>query len=152
MTAFWITAAVLAAAVLAFLFFPRKQRGTSRRDVNVSVYRDQLRELDADLASGALAQADYERARREIEARVLEDVAQPAPVPAGRPGRGPVVALAMLLPVAALGLYFAIGNPAALNREAEHAMAKEQIESMVDRLAARLRENPDDADGWKLLG
>ena len=45
-------------------------RPVSRDAMNVAVYRDQLRELDADLAAGTLAQADHERARQEIERRV----------------------------------------------------------------------------------
>jgi cytochrome c-type biogenesis protein CcmH len=52
----------------------------------------------------------------------------------------------------ALGLYFLVGNPGAVNREAEVQASAAQIQAMVGRLAARLRENPDDVNGWKLLG
>ena len=57
-----------------------------------------------------------------------------------------------LRPVLALAVYLAVGDPATLSRQAEHGATVEQIETMVARLAARLRENPDDAEGWKLLG
>jgi cytochrome c-type biogenesis protein CcmH len=90
MMVFWVIGAALAVVALALalrplLFAPRKG-DLSRSETNVSIYRDQLRELEADLASGLLAQADYERARRELEARALHDAAQEAPA-AARGGR-----------------------------------------------------------------
>jgi cytochrome c-type biogenesis protein CcmH len=157
MTAFWLIGAGLAAGVLAWVLWPllsRKGSGpVSRRAVNVSIYRDQLRELETDLAAGTLAQADYERARAELEARLMEDVREPDAVAQARPaGRGMALALGAAIPVLALAVYFAVGDPATLSREAEHGATVQQIETMVARLAARLRENPDDAEGWKLLG
>jgi len=158
MTAFWLIGALLAAGVLAWVLWPllsRKGGGAvSRQAVNVSIYRDQLRELESDLAAGTLAQADYERARAELEARLIEDVREPDAA-AARPrpaGRGMTLALGAAIPVLALAVYFAVGDPATLSRQAEHGATVEQIETMVARLAARMRENPDDAEGWKLLG
>src|SRR5256885_13020384 len=45
-----------------------------RSDANVAIYKDQLRELDAELAAGTLTPEDHSRARLELEARLLEDV------------------------------------------------------------------------------
>jgi cytochrome c-type biogenesis protein CcmH len=45
-----------------------------RDEVNLTVLRDQLRELDADLAAGAIDAAGYASARQELERRVAEDV------------------------------------------------------------------------------
>jgi cytochrome c-type biogenesis protein CcmH len=156
MTLFWLAGTALAAAVVLLVLRPFwRRRGTSevsRREANVSIYRDQLRELDADLKSGLLAQADYERARRELEARALEDVAQDA-APAARAGRSLAWAIGAGIPVAALALYLAVGSPGALvPRAGEDALAAHQLEAMVERLAVRLRDSPDDAEGWKLLG
>jgi len=156
MTPFWLAGAALAAvALLVILRPPLRGRGkerVSRREANVSIYRDQLRELDADLAAGTLAQADHDRARREIEARLLEDVAAaPEPVPARR-SRAFVALLAAAIPAAALGLYLLVGSPGALDLRVEHETNARQLEAMVERLAVRLRESPDDVEGWKLLG
>jgi cytochrome c-type biogenesis protein CcmH len=156
MTPFWLVGAALVAVALGFLLKPllwqRSKSAVSRRDANVSIYRDQLRELDADLAGGTLAQADYDRTRREIEARVLEDAtAAPQAAPA-RTSRVLALVLGIALPLAALGLYVLVGSPGALYLEAEHQANARQLEAMLERLAARLRERPDDAEGWKLLG
>ncbi len=156
MTVFWLIGAVLAAAVLAWVLRPllSRQAGgrVSSQAANVSIYRDQLRELDSDLAAGTLAQADYDRSRAELEARLLEDVREPDSRAARPAGRGAALALGAAIPVLAFGVYFLVGNPGALEREGEHAATLAQLDTMVGRLAAKLRENPDDAEGWKLLG
>ncbi len=156
MILFWVLGAALAAAALALVMRPllsgRARARLTAAEVNLSLHRDQLRELDADLAAGKLAGEDYERARKELEARLLEDVAAPAERAAQRPGRGLALAIGAAIPAVAVALYFVIGTPGAIDRQAEHAVSAQQIEAMVARLAARMRENPDDADGWKLLG
>lgn len=156
MIVFWLIGAALAVVVLALVLRPliaRRAGGpVSRTAANISIYRDQLRELEADLAAGTLAQADYDRARAELEARLLEDVRE-QPAQAARPaGRGPVIAAAALVPVVALVVYFAVGNPSALVRQPEPHVSAQQVQEMVERLAAKMRENPNDVDGWKLLG
>jgi len=69
MILFWGASALLAAVALFLVMRPLLRRRAaarvSRRALNIAVYRDQLRELEADLRAGTLAQADYERARRE---------------------------------------------------------------------------------------
>ena len=158
MILFWVLSAVLAAAALVLLVRPllsrREGQGISRSAANLSIYRDQLRELEADLAAGTLARGDYDRARRELETRLLEDVDQPAAAVKAVGGRRMALVLGIAIPALAVALYFAIGNPGALDprRAADGEVTAQQIEAMVERLAARLRENPDDTDGWKLLG
>jgi cytochrome c-type biogenesis protein CcmH len=164
MTLFWLIGAVAAAAVIAGVLRPllrqKNAAPPSRAAANVAIYRDQLRELDADLAAGTLAREDYERARAELEARALRDAgqpdapaAEPSETPAGEPpGRGFAWMLAAAVPLAAVALYVLVGNPGAVDREAQLHASRAQVEAMVERLSARLRENPDDVNGWKLLG
>ncbi len=156
MTAFWLIGAAFAAAVLAWVLWPLRSRksgaAVSRQAVNVSIYRDQLRELEADLAAGRLAAADYERSHAELEARLLEDVREPDAAAAPATGRGLALVLGAAIPALALAVYFAVGDPATLLRGAEHGARVEQMETLVARLAERLREHPEDAEGWKLLG
>jgi len=158
MTLFWSVCAALAALALALVLRPLLARGAvpgvSRREANITVYRDQRRELDADLAAGKLAPAEHEKARAELEARLLEDVDAAAEAPrAPRGGWRAAVLVGIGLPVAALAVYLAVGSPGALSPQADPgAVTAEQVDDMVARLAARLRERPDDVDGWKMLG
>jgi len=150
MIVFWLIGALLATAALALVLLPRRRRGVmSRSSANVSIYRDQLRELEADRGAGTLAQADYERARRELEARLLEDADAPAE-PERRDGKHLVASLVVAVPICALLVYFLVGNPRAIDPES-HGVTVRQVEAMVERLATRLKDNPDDVEGWKML-
>ena len=161
MTLFVLIAVGMVAIALAAVLIPLLRGSTPgvlREATNVAILRDQLRELDADLAAGTLAREDYERARAELEARALRDAGQPdapaaGPAPQALPsGRRFAWALAAAVPLAAVALYVLVGNPGAIDREAQLHASRAQVEAMVGRLEARLRENPDDVNGWKLLG
>lgn len=162
MIVFWLIAALLAAAALGLVLRPLLSGGGGKaldaRALNLSVYRDQLRELEADRAAGTLAAADYERARTELERRLLEDVGESAPVlmPTHGGGRRLIVSFAIAVPLVAAAVYFAVGNPGAVVPGADpHAgmgITPQQVQAMVERLAARLKEKPDDLEGWRLLG
>jgi cytochrome c-type biogenesis protein CcmH len=63
--------------------------------------------------------------------------------------------LVAALPVSAIALYAVFGSPAALRVEAENEkghVSQEQIAALVDKLAARMKEHPEDPKGWQLLG
>jgi cytochrome c-type biogenesis protein CcmH len=153
MTLFWFLGALLAAGAVAGVARPlwrrRASSAPSREAMNAAVFRDQLRELDADLAAGTLAQADYDRAKQEIERRVLEDFSHVEKRPGPLGGNRLVAYGVVAVPLLALGIYFAVGNPAAI---APGDAAQREIEAMVERLAARLQNNPEDVEGWKMLG
>ncbi len=155
MSAFFAAAAGLAALALVLvlrpLFARRDPPRVSRREANVAIYRDELRELDADLAAGTLAREDYQRARLELEARLLEDVsaAEPASAPAAK--RTSAWAVGLAVPLVAVAVYLVAGDPAALLPERQVPDAA-QVEAMVGRLAQKMREHPEDVEGWKLLG
>ncbi len=164
MTWFWIIAGLFLAGALLFVLPPLLRPGpkaqwVSRGAVNVSVYRDQLRELDADLQAGTLSRDRHEEARREIEHRLLEDTRETEGEPARVPPRGRLTAVifGLAVPLIAVGLYLAVGNPGALAPEGAaeggppHSLDERQVEAMVERLAARLQANPEDAEGWIML-
>jgi cytochrome c-type biogenesis protein CcmH len=157
MILFWAIGGALAALALLLVLRPlvaRRERGSvSRRAANIAIHRDQLRELDADLGAGKIAPADHERARSELASRLLEDADAAQHAAPRRGGRGVAVLVGLAVPACALAIYVLIGSPNAVDSRADaHALSAGQIEDMVGRLAARLRENPEDADGWKMLG
>ncbi len=161
---FWFIAGLLIAAALLFVLPPLLRSGhggaqISRGAVNVNVYRDQLLELEADLAAGTLSQDRYDEARREIERQLLEDTGEAEAAPASAPQRGLFTAATVgaAVPLLAIGLYFAVGNPDGLVPERvagtaeSHGVSPQQVEAMVERLVARLKSEPEDAEGWVML-
>jgi cytochrome c-type biogenesis protein CcmH len=155
MTLFGIVCALLVAAALALVARPlwrrRAPSAVSREAMNAAVYRDQLKELDADLAAGTLARPDYDIARQELERRVLEDFSQREP-DASRAGHRAAGYWLAALPLIAVGIYFMVGNPGAVALQEADQVTQHQIEGMVGRLAAKLKDNPDDVEGWTMLG
>lgn len=168
MITFWIISALLVAGALAFLLPPLVRRrpaarSTDRTLANADLYRDELDELKRERADGRIDERQYEEARLEIERRLLEDVgiAQGGGSPGttdARPHRQMALVLGILVPLLAVLLYLLIGNPRALDpqarmaqQEAGHQITAEQIQGLADRLAARLQQTPDDAQGWVML-
>jgi len=171
MILFSVVAALLVAAALLFIVPPlwrRRDKRSVRRDLsNLEIYKDQMRELEADLANGVLSQEQFDQGHLELERRLLEDVppnaGQTAPRDDSEAGRGAAITVMLLVPLLAVFLYLIEGNPAALSPEKitvaqqsgngpAHAVTAEQINAMVEGLAARLENNPQDAEGWRMLG
>lgn len=164
MTLFLIVSGLLVLGALLFVVPPLLSRRAasriSRDAINTELYRDQLRDLDDDLRSGTLSAEHYEKARREIEARLLEDVGTGAAIADQPPlhGRASAIALGLALPLLAIALYLAVGTPQALvpgqgadARGPGHEITAGQIEEMVQKLATRLQDEPDNAEGWIML-
>ena len=79
MISFWLICAVMIIVALLFILPSLLQQTESDnsdqvREANLSVYRDQLRELENDLTNGLTSQKQYAQDREEIERRLLLDV------------------------------------------------------------------------------
>jgi cytochrome c-type biogenesis protein CcmH len=169
LTAFVVVCAGLVLLALLFALPPFLRRsdrapGTDRRETNLAIYRDQIRELELDRAAGTLSAEQWQKDHDELSRRMLEDV-QPAgaPQPASAGGLSrivPALALAALVPMAAVLIYIQVGAPGALDRAAATAAAPhggqeftpEQVDEMLVQLAERLEREPDNVEGWVLLG
>lgn len=148
MGGFVLAAAVLVAATLVVLLRPwnrkPKPAAGSTSDINAGIYRDQLAELDRDLAAGTLSAEDHAQARAELQRRLLDDVsATDTPAAAVSGMKHTALLLAFTLPLAAAGLYAWLGTPAALDPLARAAPTQQNVEKMVADLAARMEKNPD---------
>jgi len=159
MTGFLIAAGLMVAVALAWLL-PVLLRGLatagseSHATANLAVLRDQLAELERDVARGTLSPALYQQSRDDLDRRVLEEMAEtPSAATGGGRARGTAVAIALLVPLCAGLLYWQLGSPGAINSALSHAekFTPAQVEEMVSKLAARLEQNPDDGNGWALL-
>lgn len=164
MIIFALLAFALIAGILLFVLLSmlrRQNTGTASSidRVNINIYRDQLRELDNDLAAGTIAPGQHAEARSELERRLLDDTAGTdagTAVQAPRTGIRTAAALALIIPLAVIGLYLAVGTPQSLapqqRGDATQNITAEQVEQMVAKLAARMKNSPDDPEGWIMLG
>lgn len=147
MGGFALAAALLVVATLVVLLRPWKRSAKASlatSEVNAGVYRDQLAELDRDLAAGTLTPEDHAQARAELQRRLLDDVsAQDTPAAATASMRATAIVIALALPLAAAGMYAWRGSPQALDPLVARAPEQKDVEKMVADLAARMEKNPD---------
>lgn len=165
MLSFWLVAAAFIAVALVFVLLPLLRRDPDRRmdtdTSNLAVYRDQRIELDADLERGTISAEQHAQARSELERRLLEDMQSGSPgerPPASTGSRRVAIAVAIVIPAIAVGLYLLLGNTDALvpsNRlgmTEEQAASRQKMLDLTATLATRMQARPDDATGWTMLG
>jgi cytochrome c-type biogenesis protein CcmH len=159
---FWVVAGALTLLVVAALAVPLLRR--TRSDVqidsdasNVELYQDQIVELERDRTQGVLSAEQFEQARLELGQRLLADVTGETSTRAEPAGAWRYVALAGV-PIATVLAYLVLGMPASLDgklaTQADAGTSAERphnLAELVERLAARLERNPDDAEAWALL-
>ncbi len=125
---------------------------------NLTIARQRLRELDDCVQAGALSQADYASQRSELELTLSDDLAVGKPPSAKPAGRWLAYCLVLAIPLVSAGLYAQLGHfqaieptPAMLGSPASTPSLAD-IENMVGKLALRMQANPDDSQGWLMLG
>jgi cytochrome c-type biogenesis protein CcmH len=164
MTSFYLLAAALVAAALLWLSRPwwpgsrslsvagNSAALDSPLSLNTAIHRDRLGELERDRANGTLSDADLAEAREELQRQLLDDTAATETLVAGGLDRRSGIALAILLPLIAIGLYALLGSPAAvLPGEMQMQRAAADMEQMTAKLARKLEQNPDNPEGWAML-
>jgi cytochrome c-type biogenesis protein CcmH len=154
----WIAMAALAAAVCLPLLMalgrpPRAAHGAAGGAM--AIYRDQLDELDRDVARGIVAGSEAGAARTEIARRLIRE-GEALPIEA-RPDerlRKVAVAAIVAMPIAALGLYLLIGSPTDPDQplaSRPDALARNEISRLVATVEAHLVAVPGDGKGWEVL-
>ena len=165
--ALWLLFAALAAGVAAALaLLPIRSASSSQADdptPDLAVYRDQLAEIEADRARGAIAGTEAEAARAEIARRVLREadraaalpVAPSAAVPSAARGARTRFLAAALIPLASLALYLHLGSPALPGRPLSARLAASPENAigadLIAKVEAHLREAPGDGQGWDVI-
>ena len=144
----WLLGGGLTLLVLALLLAPLlKPRASSARrlDYDLEVYRDQLAELDRDVARGLIGPAEASAARLEIQRRILAAGSEAsAPAPRARPVQGLILAIVLGLPFAGGALYLGLGRPDLPSQSAarEALPADPALAKKLAELEAKARERP----------
>ncbi|NLH79268.1 MAG: c-type cytochrome biogenesis protein CcmI [Phyllobacteriaceae bacterium] len=158
----WALFAGLTAVAVLFVLAPlARTRATagSAEDGDVSVYRDQLAEVDRDREAGLIRDAEAEAARAEISRRLLRaarrDGEEAGRIPSFERSRVVAVLVVVLVPVLAVGGYLKLGRPempdAPLTARLAAGSGDRSIEGLVARVEAHLAQNPEDARGWEVI-
>ena len=147
----WLTRPLWSATVVA---------SVRRKRANVTAYETRVAEIDADLAAGTLDAESAQQLRDEAGARLLDDAGEAAGSDdaASTPRRGAwALALLLVLGVAA-GVGYAVGGGwqtrqlIELAQRDPQAAQQQMVDGMVAKLETRLKTQPDDAQGWAMLG
>ncbi len=169
MTLFWIILAVMILVALAMtipvLLRQHKMADLDRDRQNVVIARERLAELEQERENGDLTPEEFELAKLELEQALLQDLqaeegAASQPDTAGY-GQLAMWLLIILLPLFTVLIYLQIGSPqlagvtgdeAPSRPAAEHGEMPGSIEEMVARLEQKLEQDPENPEGWYMLG
>ena len=161
MTAFIISVAIFIAIALGFVLPPllRKSIPTTSDVTSLPIYREQLQELQTDFAYGIIEDAKFREAEKELKRRLLEEArVQATPTREGNRKPWLAVAIALALPIASFALYQLLGKPDAFSDTGKPSapitaenITPQQFATMTQRLAVKLRDQPNDPNGWSML-
>ena len=148
----------IAAVFIWFLIRQRPVRtSSSQAKLNASVYRAQITDLDFEHQSGHISAQEWQQTRDELSQRLLEDtsVGDDPGARKEKPALWTALLIGVTLPLASLSMYLWVGEPQALQAMAteppEKAMQAE-LSGMAQALAKKLEANPDNQEGWVMLG
>ncbi len=180
MTYFWIIAGIFIVVALLFVLptllrskEDENEDSVDNDDANVTVYRDQLVDLEVDLANDILSQEQYDKSKQELQQRMLQDIPEKKTMINKTQKRGRSIAASSLLtlaiPLSAIFLYLNIGDTRGFMSQEQLASATQmqhanagmggvdgveghaEFASVVDNLIVRLNSNPEDLEGWIML-
>ncbi len=162
---FWIITILLLIVSLAFVLYPllksrRNQVTVSREEINKAIYHGKVEDLQADLDKGLLDQDEYEHALADLQQTLLQDAqgAQGAEEKQDiKTGNNVFITVAMtiFLPVVVIVLYQQVSTGEFVNDVVEQqalASMPQSLENSIAMLEEKLKDKPDNVEGWKMLG
>ena len=156
MTSFVISALLLLVLVLVLLlrplFFPAKESATSRRQMNATIYREELDKLEADRMAGTVDSYSYEQTHAEMRQRLFQDTDEADDFAVLGSPKKTIIGICLFVVILSAGFYFYLGDAAQIaQKSTERPMTQESVEKMVDEFAAKMDKEPDNLKGWAML-
>ncbi len=169
MTIFIILAIIMTVLAVLIIVIPfrRKQLDLQKisleQDENIAILQNQLSQFELDFKEGRINQEQLDESRLDIEKRLLQeeraiaaDQFNPENVSQKTGKKWPTIWIATGLPLCAILLYLLVGSPLALYlpeaNQGQPQLTQKDIEGMVERLADKLKKEPNNAEGWQMLG
>jgi len=159
---YWSSVVVLIIIALAILLPPlwkkREIEDAESDQRNINIAQERIKELKAQLQAGTLTKQQYDEQYGELELTLGDDLdIQQQQNQSSSQGRWVIPVIALSIPLFSVFCYFSLGEPDALikaeiKQPKQVAQNGQDINDMVQRLANRLKENPDNAKDWIMLG
>jgi len=163
---YWSGVVVLLIIALAILLPPLwKKREIEDADSdqrNINIAQERVKELKAQLQAGTLTQQQYDEQHGELELTLGDDLdIQQQQTESSSQGRWVIPVIALSVPLFSVFCYFSLGElDALIKAEIKQPQAQavvqgqegQDINAMVVQLAQRLKENPNNAKDWIMLG
>jgi cytochrome c-type biogenesis protein CcmH len=158
MTLWFVFALMTVAAVFAVLW-PLGRANKLQNDGNeAAVYKDQLAEIDRDVAAGLIGPSEADAARVEIGRRLLAAADRPRDPPTVsniRLRRSAAIIGLVGLPIVAVAFYLPLGSPRLgdfpLAQRARAPDVTQPLDNLVAQVEQHLEKNPTDGRGWNVL-
>ena len=156
MTSFLIAAFLLLVLVLVLLLRPfiysRKDEGTSRRQMNAAIYRDELEKLEAERIAGTINAQEYEMSHAEMRQRLFQDTTEEDDrATMGSPAKT-MISICIFIILISVGLYIFLGDGVRVAQQAsQKPVSQEEVQKMVTEFAAKMEKDPDNLKGWAML-
>jgi cytochrome c-type biogenesis protein CcmH len=155
----WFVFALMTAAAIFAVLWPLGRRGQPQKDGSeAAVYKDQLTEIDRDVAAGLIGSSEAEAARVEISRRLLAaaDNQRDPPIASSISLRRSAAIIALVgLPIMAVALYLPLGSPRLgdfpLAQRTRAPDVTQPLDNLVAQVEAHLEKNPTDGRGWNVL-
>jgi cytochrome c-type biogenesis protein CcmH len=160
MLEFWLMATGLIVLALAFVIPPLLRKNLplteiDRNTINIAIYKERL----AELTQENLTPEQYTQAQQELDKTLLQEYQESRPLAQQARAIWAAIVIAISIPVLAVGSYWKLGAPQLLVAETpttnpthpEEGHLPDNFDEMVNKLAARLQQQPDDAKGWYML-
>ena len=156
MTSFLIPAFLLLLLVLVLLLrpfiFPAKSSATSRRQMNATIYREELDKLELEYKAGAITLTDYEIAHAEMRQRLFQDTIEEDDREVAGSSKKTAIGLCIFIILLSSALYFSLGDVVRVaQKNAEKPVTQEGVEKMVTEFAIKMEKDPGNLKGWAML-
>ena len=164
MTGFWLVVAVMIliplGIILRTLLSAKNKKSTDHKTSDVMVYQARIAELENEVEQGVMIDDQAAEIRADLKRTLLHEtdvrndvtnvnqIARRENITAG--------ILTILLPVVAISVYLVLGTPG-FDKQSQQPLISDDLESlqsveqMVEGLALRLQNQPDDIEGWYML-